>query len=320
MNRQALVGAFVLGGLALLVSAFVFFGNFHPFTQTEKAVLIFRGSTNGLSVGAPVNFRGVQVGAVDRIAIEYDPKDREAYIPVYVTVRQNDILVAGEKHGHVPELGELVAHGLRGEINLKSFVTGTSQIDLDMSPGSPAMLHPTLTDRLEIPTRQSSIQAMTNTLTHLPLRQISDNAAETLAVVRHLSETLDQRLPMLADSLQQTSDHSRAAIDAAHEMITALQPQLLHTLQSIDQLAITGTNQLSTRGEELRSLLLTSRETMASANKTMVNLQGMTSSRSIDRANLDASLRDIAAAAAAMRGFANDIERNPQLLLTGRRQ
>ena len=320
MNRQALVGAFVLGGMALMVSAFVFFGNFHPFTHTERAVLIFRGSTNGLTVGAPVNFRGVQVGAVDRIAIEYDPKTREAFIPVYVTIRQNDILVAGEKHGHVPALGELVAHGLRGEINLKSFVTGTSQIDLDVSPGTPAVLHPELTSEVEIPTRQSSIQAITNTLTHLPLRQISDDAASTLAVIHHLAETLDQRLPALADSLQETSDHSRATVDAAHEMLTTLQPQLLRTLQSVDRLTTTGSDQLSARGQELHALLQTSRDTMATANKTMANLQGITSPRSIDRANLDSSLRDIAAAAAALRGFANDVERNPQLLLTGRRQ
>ncbi|BAT20434.1 MULTISPECIES: MlaD family protein [Asaia] len=320
MNRQALVGAFVLGGMALMVAAFVFFGNFHPFTHTDRAVLIFRGSTNGLSVGAPVNFRGVQVGAVDRIAIEYDPKNREAYIPVYVTLRRDDILVAGQKHGHLPSLKSLVDHGLRGEMNLKSFVTGTSQIDLDISPDTPAILHPELTNETEIPTRQSSIQAITNTITHLPLRKLSDDAAATIAIMHHLAEMLDERLPALADNLQQTSQSTRATLDAAHDMITAVQPQLLRTLASVDRLATTGSDQLTARGQELRLLLQNSRETMVTANKTLSNLQGMTSPRSIDRANLDASLRDIASAAAALRGFANDVERNPQLLLTGRRQ
>jgi paraquat-inducible protein B len=48
-------------------------------------------------------------------------------------------------------------------------------------------------------------------------------------------------------------------------------------------------------------------------------LQDILSPRSIDRANLDAALRDIAASAASLRGFSSDIERNPQLLLMGRR-
>lgn len=74
MNRSALVGAFVLGGMALMVAAFVFFGNFHPFTHTDRAVLIFRGSTNGLSVGAPVNFRGVQVAPLIALPSHTSPK------------------------------------------------------------------------------------------------------------------------------------------------------------------------------------------------------------------------------------------------------
>jgi len=35
--------------------------------------------------------------------------------------------------------------------------------------------------------------------------------------------------------------------------------------------------------------------------------------------NLEAALRDLAASAASLRGFSNDVEHNPQLLLTGRR-
>jgi paraquat-inducible protein B len=48
-------------------------------------------------------------------------------------------------------------------------------------------------------------------------------------------------------------------------------------------------------------------------------LKGLTSERAASRANLESTLRDLAAAAASLRGFANDVEHNPQLLLTGRR-
>ena len=49
------------------------------------------------------------------------------------------------------------------------------------------------------------------------------------------------------------------------------------------------------------------------------DLKSLTSSRGESRVNLDSTLRDLAAAAAALRGFSNDVEHNPQLLLTGRR-
>jgi paraquat-inducible protein B len=55
------------------------------------------------------------------------------------------------------------------------------------------------------------------------------------------------------------------------------------------------------------------------ARETLNDLRSLTSIRGETRANLDSTLRDLAAAAASLRGFANDVEHNPQLLLTGRR-
>jgi paraquat-inducible protein B len=77
--------------------------------------------------------------------------------------------------------------------------------------------------------------------------------------------------------------------------------------------------QLGQRGPELRALLTTTTQTMTQARDLLSEVRSAASSRSADRTNMEAALRDIAAAAAAMRGFASDIERNPQLLLTGRR-
>ncbi|GBR71953.1 MlaD family protein [Gluconobacter kanchanaburiensis] len=319
MNKQALVGAFVLGGTGLLVAAFVLFGNFHPFTRTEKAVLIFHGASSGLAVGSPVTFRGVQVGAVDRVVIEYNPATKDAYIPVYVTMRPDNIVLTNSSHHARPNMAELVRQGLRGEMNLKSFVTGSSEIDLDFAPNTPAVLHPDIAQITEIPTRQSTIEAMTKSFQDLPLRQIGENADATLASVRKLSDQLDRDLPALVQSVRETSDHSREMIDAARKIVTDLEPTLTHTLTSVDRLASTGATQLDARGKELHTVLLSTNDAVRQATKSLANLDSMTSPRSADRANLEASLRDIAAAASAMRGFATDVERNPQLLLTGRR-
>jgi paraquat-inducible protein B len=45
----------------------------------------------------------------------------------------------------------------------------------------------------------------------------------------------------------------------------------------------------------------------------------VTSDRGAVRANLESTLRDLAAAAASLRGFTHDVEHDPQLLLTGRK-
>ncbi|MBB2200028.1 MlaD family protein [Gluconacetobacter tumulisoli] len=319
-NRQTAVGAFVVGGVALGMAALLLFGNFHFFAGTRQAMVIFQGSTSGLTVGAPVTFRGVRVGAVDGISITFDPKVHAAFIPVTIELQPGKVTLSGEGHDHRPlRLQDLINHGLRASLNVQSFVTGQSEIDLDFDPSSPAMLHPDIATITEIPTRQSTIQKVQETLTQLPLKELSDNANVAMQSIRQLAERLDHDLPPLVDSVKETSDHSRVAVDTAARAIADLQQRLDTTLASIDSLATTGTRQLDARGADLHVLLANSDQTVIQAREALAGIRDMTSPRSADRANLESTLRDLSAAAAALRGFASDVERNPQLLLMGRR-
>ena len=70
MNSQSYkttVGAFVLGGLALLVLGIMLLGGGRLFSNDLEYVMYFDGSVSGLSTGAPVVFRGVPMGSVTRI-------------------------------------------------------------------------------------------------------------------------------------------------------------------------------------------------------------------------------------------------------------
>src|SRR5262249_28130684 len=81
LDRQTTIGAFVFGGFALALAAIVLFGNFRLFSPTTRAAVVFQGSISGLSVGAPVTFRGVRVGTVESILLQFDPQSQTAYIP-----------------------------------------------------------------------------------------------------------------------------------------------------------------------------------------------------------------------------------------------
>src|SRR5271155_2682744 len=80
-----LIGGFAVGAIALLVIGAFAFGGGNFLKPQAKAVLFFVSSSlSGLTVGSPVTFRGIKVGAVTNIKIKYDVADQELWIPVYI--------------------------------------------------------------------------------------------------------------------------------------------------------------------------------------------------------------------------------------------
>ena len=291
-NRKTQIGLFVVLGGVLLLFIIMAFGHLRLFSKTREVALVFQNSISGLSVGAPVNFRGVKVGSVKSITLHVDPQDRKAYIPVIITLETEQVhVVEDNAKGKQINLQVMVDDGLRAGLNLQSLVTGQSNIELDFDKSVPATLHPRITSLPEIPVRLPAMEKLKNTA---------------------LSDSLHQDLPSLIASMKKTSDQSQETIQTATETIRDLRTQLDVTLEKMDKLLDTGNSQLEMRGKDIH-------KTLASATATLEALQDILSARSVDRANLDAALRDIAATASSLRGFASDVERNPQLLLMGRR-
>lgn len=319
VDAQARVGAFVLGGIALGLAAIILFGNLSLFNPSIRAAVVFQNSIAGLSVGAPVTFRGVRVGAVESIGIEFDPKTQIAYIPVTVRLRPAPPPGGKSRMDYPGTIEDLLKRGLRAELVVQSFVTGQSQIDLDFDPSSPAVTHPDITLLPEIPVRQSTLQRAQEQLGQLPLHELSDNTVATLNSLRSLTERLNSDLPPLVDSLKATSDRTGQTAAAADQTIQDLRSQLATTLSAIARTADAGTAQLQQRGGDLHQFLARSEETMTRMRDLAAQVKALTSEHSAARQDIDSALRDLAAAAASLRGFASDVEHDPQLLLTGRK-
>ena len=84
--NKTVIGLFVVGAIVLLVVALVVFGGGKIFKETNRFVAFFEGSVKGLSVGAPVMFRGVRIGKVDDFQVYYDGKEDKFKIPVQLTL------------------------------------------------------------------------------------------------------------------------------------------------------------------------------------------------------------------------------------------
>jgi paraquat-inducible protein B len=68
------------------VIAILTFGGMNLFTKNLRVVVVFQDSIAGLEVGAPVTFRGMRIGRVERMRLYVDVNHQTSWIPVYLDV------------------------------------------------------------------------------------------------------------------------------------------------------------------------------------------------------------------------------------------
>ncbi|MBI0075375.1 MCE family protein [Commensalibacter sp. M0357] len=314
INKQTTIGAFVLGGIILALCAVIFFSNFNLFSKKEHAIIVFPSSISGLSIGAPVTFRGVQVGTVDSINLQFDQGSHKAYIPVVINIDPRKIRIGYKYNNFKKLLEKMIENGLCAEISTESFVTGTSNIFLDFDLQNIPHFHPVIAKNLtEIPSRPSTFQKIKSELMNLQLEQLSRNLNDTAQKIGQLAETLNKQTPDLINSVKKTSDSTNILVTHINKNIDGL-------LKNFNKLLVDGDVQLRSRGKELHILLNNSNKAVSSASEMIDNVKTLTSSRSPSRNNLEIILKNLADASTSLRGFSREIERNPKLLLIGRKQ
>ncbi len=116
-----------------------------PDTRIQRFVLNFKESVRGLSVGAPVEFRGVNVGEVISIDTAMDPKTYEVIQPVEIFLYPDRLKIRSLKTGgilpppvnEVERLKALIKKGFRAQMRTASYLTGQQYIAIDFFADAP---------------------------------------------------------------------------------------------------------------------------------------------------------------------------------------
>lgn len=257
------VGGFVVGAVALGLGAVIVFGSGRFFEERKTVVSFFTDSLQGLQIGAPVEFRGVQLGTVTDIFVQVDPETLEFLIPVVYEVNPSRIhgaeAATDEEGGR---LDELIDKGLRAQLVSKSFVTGQQSIQLDFNKGAAVTLVETDLSYDQIPTIPSPMaeikQSMEEVLGEITglLRQVTavfsdDNRqaiGETLENVEQFTEHLSEVITELRTAVQDVS-RITATIESEKQNIAALFDNANATLVAYKDLA-EGANGLISENSE----------------------------------------------------------------------
>ena len=163
-SNATAVGAFVLGALAIAVGIAVVFGSGLLFKDVTRYVIYFEGSLEGLGLGAPVKYRGVQIGQVVSIKPSFGKQERSINIPVVIELTRD--AVEGLEGG-VETVEALTEEGLRARLELASLITGQLYVGLDIFPDAPIREAPNRTDYPQIPSVPSLQTGLQQSLSDL---------------------------------------------------------------------------------------------------------------------------------------------------------
>ena len=336
-----LIGAFVLGAVFLAVIAVAVLGGNRLFQTTRTAVAYFDQSVAGLSTGAPVTFRGVRVGQVKQINLRVETDQLSARIPVIMEFQLDRIEWAGKQGFTQEQLNRLIERGLRAKLVSQSFVTGQLAVELNFEPEVPVRMVSAREDIPEIPTAPGGFQQIKNSLENLPLKGIMTRTVTTLERInklldqpavqklapealtalreyRGLAQDLRGEVGPLVKQVNESAETANQTLDRTNQAVKTIEQELTRTLRSVRQVTDTLNARIGPLADKLErssdaatGAMRQTEQTMASANKVME--PGSATQRDLRRA-----LDEFARAARSVRELAEQLERNPNALITGK--
>jgi paraquat-inducible protein B len=308
--NPTVIGVFLLGAIALIVTGLMVFGGGRFFTETVIYVAYFPETVSGLNDGAPVNFRGVKVGTVRRIEVQLDAQDLSVTVPAYLQLQRRRIREIG---GTIPEgdlISELIDRGLRAQLQLQSIVTGQLSVQLDLLPDRPARYVDPIGEFPEMPTIPSSMQEFTETMESLSIQEMVNDAHQVLAGLKALVNS-----PELAEILTGINEFVNSGellgvVNHADDAIGDVQALVSNIDGQVGNLS----NRTEYTLAEVDKTLDSAQKTLDAARQSL----SIAAEGSPMRYELEQMLGELTAAARSIRLLAEYIERNPDALLRGK--
>lgn len=207
-----------------------------PESVVEKFVLHFRESVRGLTVGAPIDFRGITVGEVAHVDFAPDQKNTDFAVAVDIDLypqRFTRRAKGGKSARATPKitheaLDQMVAKGFRAQLQTGNLLSGQRYIALDFFANANAGKINWQAPTPEMPTQPGTLDSL-----QTQLEKTIKILQDTLASADKLLVRVDQQLvPELSGTLRD----ARQTLDKANRMLaedSPLQSRVGDTLREV---------------------------------------------------------------------------------------
>ncbi|WP_294955439.1 MlaD family protein [Sulfurovum sp.] len=217
----------------------------------------FDSSIRGLSVGAPVEFRGVNIGEVVDFSLIGNAADAHFTIPILIKIEPERFTImhrdenASRDEVNEAILKKLIQNGFRAQLKSGNLITGELFVDLDMYKDVPAetlkknnglFVLPTVPGTIE--TLKSDLKSVLNNIAKVPFEAIGKELQETLKEVR------TGTLPQLNTTIKSTDTMMRGATSS----MQALQKNYLDSNAQINKKVMRLLDEMTSTSRSIKNL------------------------------------------------------------------
>ncbi|MGE4124183.1 MAG: intermembrane transport protein PqiB [Pusillimonas sp.] len=199
--------------------------------------MLFSQSVRGLKVGAPIEFRGMELGKVYDIDLEFDTDKRRFHVLVKANLyprrfgnAYDSIMSVDTASQHTGRLllGPMVKHGFRAQLQAGSLLTGQQFVALDFFPEAEPAEFDANRDPVMIPTipgsfdrLQEQISAIVTKLNAVPFDGIGKDLRNSLASMNTLLRQINTSVaPQAAAALKE----ARRSLESVNALLSADSP------------------------------------------------------------------------------------------------
>jgi paraquat-inducible protein B len=280
----------------------------------SDGLLVFDGSVKGLTVGAPVALKGVQIGEVTNIFVVINKDNFKVVTPVEFRVYSDRIKNIGE-FAEMPSLQPLVDRGMRAQLQTQSLLTGLLYVQLDFHPGSELRyLGKELDelyreDQLELPTIPTELERITRTLDEFDFEEASRQISRLISGVEAIVNNPE---------MQNMPDRVNSSLASIEELSETLRSEIIRLSPGVNSLVANADSTMVNLNEEIPVLSDAAQESLAELTLALESVDYTLSDDSAVMYDVRQAVRELGKAGRALQSLAETLETQPESLLRGK--
>ena len=348
--NKTMIGLFVVGAIALAVVAIGVLGSGKFFAEKFTYFMVFEGSVKGLNVGSPLVFRGVKIGAVSSIQMYFNFATKVPTILVYVETEKGPVVpfnideaTAKEliKQGQYVFMKELIARGLRAQLEMQSIVTGQLQIALDFYPDKPPVYAGIDKTIHEIPTIPTPLQELTKKLESLPIEEIFNkldsaldgiaklvqspelketvaNLNVTLKDVQSLVRNVDSQVKPLSAGLSETIRDTQKLVKNMDTQVASLGTNLNEGIGDARKVVRDVGEKIDPLSKSVDEMIGAATVAVKQAEGALGQIKSSTDSNSLFMYGATEAIKELESTLRSIRVLVDYLDRHPEAILRGK--